>query len=50
LIAVPCYTLALPFLALFGQHLFLRYLIKLLDHGSRLLAYVGLPLVTQRKT
>jgi succinoglycan biosynthesis protein ExoM len=50
LIAVPCYTLALPFLALFGQHLFLRYLIKLLDHGSRLLAYVGLSLVTQRKT
>ena len=49
-IAVPCYTVALPFLALFGQHLFLRYLIKLLDHGSRLLAYVRLPLVTQRKT
>jgi succinoglycan biosynthesis protein ExoM len=50
MIAVPCYTLALPVLALFGQHLFLKYLIKLLDHGSRLLAYVGLSLVTQRKT
>jgi succinoglycan biosynthesis protein ExoM len=50
LLAVPCYTLALPFLALFGQHLFLRYLIKLLDHGSRLLAYVGLSPVTRRQT
>jgi succinoglycan biosynthesis protein ExoM len=50
LIAVPCYTLALPFLALFGEYLFLKYLIKLLDHGSRLLAYLGMSLVTQRKT
>jgi len=49
LIAVPCYTLALPILALFGQHLFLRYLIKLLDHISRLLAFVGLKLATQRE-
>ena len=50
LIAVPCYTLALPVLALFGQHLFLTYLIKLLDHSSRLLAYVGLSSVTRRQT
>jgi glycosyltransferase involved in cell wall biosynthesis len=50
LIAVPCYTLALPVLALFGQHVFLRYLIKLLDHGTRLLAYAGLSSVTGRHT
>jgi len=50
LIAVPCYTLALPILALFGQHLFIKYLIKLLDHGSRLLAFVGLSAVTRRQT
>ncbi|MGB8324093.1 MAG: glycosyltransferase family A protein [Candidatus Acidiferrum sp.] len=50
LIAVPCYTLALPFLALFGQHMFLKYLIKLFDHASRLLAYVGLSAVTRRHT
>ena len=50
LIAVPCYTLALPFLALFGQHMFLKYLIKLFDHASRLLAYVGLSAVTRRQT
>lgn len=50
LIAVPCYMLALPVLALFGQHLFLAYLIKLLDHSSRLLAYAGLSAMTRRPT
>jgi hypothetical protein len=49
-IAVPCYALALPVLALAGQHVFLKYLIKLLDHGSRLLAFLGFSLVTQRQT
>lgn len=49
-IAVPSYTLALPVLALVGQHVFLKYLIKLLDHGSRLLAFLGLTLVKQRHT
>src|ERR1700737_2938652 len=28
LIAVPCYALSLPIFALFGQHVFLKYLIK----------------------
>lgn len=50
LIAVPLYTIALPVLALFGQHVFLNYLIKLLDHASRLLAFAGLPLISQRQT
>jgi len=50
LIAVPCYTLILPILSLFGQHVFLRYLIKLFDHASRLLAFLGLSLVTERQT
>jgi succinoglycan biosynthesis protein ExoM len=50
LIAVPCYTLVLPFLALFGPHVFLTYLIKLLDHASRLLAFLGLKVVTRRQT
>jgi hypothetical protein len=50
LIAVPLYTLALPILFLGGQHVFLKYLIKLLDHVSRLLAFLGLNLVTQRQT
>jgi len=50
IIAVPCYLVALPVLALLGQHVFLTYLIKLLDHASRLLAYLGLRLVTERQT
>ena len=50
LIAVPVYALSLPFLLLFGQHVFLRYLIKFLDHFSRLMAYLGFRLVTERHT
>jgi succinoglycan biosynthesis protein ExoM len=50
LIAVPCYTLILPLLFLFGQHVFLKYLIKVLDHASRLFAFIGLTLVTERQT
>ena len=41
-IAVPAYTIALPFLLLGGQHLFMKYLIKSFDHAGRLLAFVGL--------
>jgi succinoglycan biosynthesis protein ExoM len=50
LVAVPCYTIALPVLALVGHHHFLAYLIKLFDHGSRLLAFAGLPVVAERET
>jgi succinoglycan biosynthesis protein ExoM len=49
-IALPCYMLALPVLAVIGHHLFIKYLIKILDHGARLLAFAGLPLVTERET
>lgn len=50
LVAVPAYALALPVLVLFGQHVFLKYLIKFLDHVSRLLAFLGLTLVRERQT
>jgi succinoglycan biosynthesis protein ExoM len=49
LIAVPSYTLALPILLLFGQHLFLKYLVKLCDHASRLLAFAGWSVVKERE-
>lgn len=49
LIAVPCYTLALPILFFLGQHIFMSYLEKLLDHSSRLLAFAGMPLVKERQ-
>jgi succinoglycan biosynthesis protein ExoM len=50
LVAVPCYTIALPVLALGGQHLLIAYAVKILEHSSRLLAYAGLPLVSQRES
>jgi succinoglycan biosynthesis protein ExoM len=49
LIAVPCYTLALPVLGLFGQHLIVRYLVKLCDHSARILAMCGWKLMTRRE-
>jgi glycosyltransferase involved in cell wall biosynthesis len=49
-VAVPCYTVALPVLAVVGHHVFMAYLIKVLDHASRLLAFAGLPLVSERET
>lgn len=48
LVAVPVYFVALPVIALFGQLVLLRYLIKLCDHGSRLMAFLGVKLVDQR--
>ena len=50
LVALPCYVMALPVLAVVGHHVFITYLIKVLDHASRLLAFAGLPLVTERQT
>ena len=50
IIAVPSYTLALPILAIFGQHLFLKCLVKLCDHASRLLAFAGWSVVKERET
>lgn len=50
LIAVPAYMIALPFLAVLGAHIFIKYLIKLCDHLARLLGFVGIELVGQRPT
>lgn len=40
-VAVPLYLLLLPITLLLGRHTSVRYLIKLCDHSSRLLAYLG---------
>ena len=48
-IAVPAYTLMLPFLQLAGHHHFMRYLIKWCDHVARLLGLFGLKLVKKRQ-
>jgi succinoglycan biosynthesis protein ExoM len=49
IVAVPAYGLALPFLQLLGHHFFMQYLIKLCDHGGKLLALVGLNPVRERE-
>lgn len=46
--AVMIYTAGLPFLMAAGRHLFVRYLIKDLDHISKLLARCGIKLVRER--
>jgi len=50
MVAVPTYALALPILLGFGQHIFLKYLIKLCDHASRLLAFSGVILANKRES
>lgn len=49
IVAVPAYLMALPFLLLAGEHYFMRYSVKLVDHGGRLLASIGLNPVSERK-
>ena len=44
----PIYALLLPFLAIAGTHLFMRYLIKLCDHLGKILAAIGLNRVHER--
>lgn len=41
-VAVLAYTVALPFVALMGQHRFMDLLIRLCDHLGKLLAFVGI--------
>src|SRR5256885_14276906 len=40
-IAVPIYTVALPFALLLGQHRFMTILVSLFDHLGKLLALIG---------
>jgi succinoglycan biosynthesis protein ExoM len=42
LVAVPLYTLLLPFAFLLGQHRFMNLLVRLCDHLGKLLALVGI--------
>jgi glycosyltransferase involved in cell wall biosynthesis len=47
LLAVPVYTVALPFLFAAGHHLFMKYLIKDFDHIGRLLALCGIDVIKE---
>lgn len=48
LIAVPVYAASLTVLWVRGSHVFIKYLIKLCDHGGKLMAAVGLHPVSKR--
>jgi succinoglycan biosynthesis protein ExoM len=47
-IALPLYLIIVPFALLAGQHVFMKYLIKLCDHAGRLLALAGLNPIQER--
>jgi len=46
-VAVPLYTMALPFLLAVGHHIFMKYLIKDFDHIGRLLALCGIDVIKE---
>lgn len=48
MVAIPLYSIVLPFLFLIGHHLFMRYLVKLCDHLGRLFASIGIHFVKSR--
>jgi succinoglycan biosynthesis protein ExoM len=48
IVAVPLYTVTLPFLLIVGHHLFMKYLVKNCDHIGRLLALCGIYLIKQK--
>lgn len=48
LAAIPIYTGILPILLLFGQHIFIRYSVKLCDHLGKILGYFGVKIVKER--
>jgi glycosyltransferase involved in cell wall biosynthesis len=47
-IAIPTYTIALPFAFVLGQHTFMTLLVKLFDHLGKLCALFGLSLVKEQ--
>jgi len=46
-IAVPAYTLALPFALLLGKHRFIDLLVRLFDHLGKLLALMGINVIKE---
>jgi len=48
IVAVPAYSLILPFTLLMGQHVFMKYCIKFCDHAGRVLALLRINPVRER--
>lgn len=47
-IAIVAYATSLPVFAILGQHIFMKYLIKLCDHLGKVLAFFGIDLVKEK--
>jgi hypothetical protein len=47
-VAIALYTSLLPLSILFGQHVFMRYLVKDCDHTAKMLAYLGIRVIKER--
>jgi glycosyltransferase involved in cell wall biosynthesis len=47
-VAIPAYTIALPFLLLSGQHRFMRCLVSYFDHVGRILALLGADVIKDK--
>jgi glycosyltransferase involved in cell wall biosynthesis len=48
IVAVPVYSMLMPFTLLLGQHVFMKYCIKFCDHAGRLLTLFGMNPIRQR--
>jgi succinoglycan biosynthesis protein ExoM len=48
LLAVPVYTISLPFLLIIGKHIFMKYFIKNCDHLGRLLGFIGFIVIKEK--
>lgn len=46
--AITTYTFLLPFFLIFGQHIFMRYLIKNFDHIGKVLAAIGFNVIKEK--
>lgn len=47
-LAIPIYTVLLPFCAALGPHVFMKYLVKYCDHMGKILCYMGVQVVKER--
>ncbi|MEC4749583.1 glycosyltransferase [Methylomicrobium sp. Wu6] len=48
LIAIPLYTILLPFLLLVQHHLFMKYLVSYFDHIGRVISFLGLDVIKDK--
>jgi len=47
LVAIPAYTILLPFLLFTKHHIFMKYLVKYFDHIGRILALMGINVIKE---